>query len=106
MASVRPVLVLLRASLLGALQYRTDVLFESLRSLFELVWTLLPLFIVFGGSERIAGWTLPEALLVTGWFVFLKALLDGLITPSVVATIELIRRGTFDFVLVKPVEAQ
>jgi ABC-2 type transport system permease protein len=102
----RTIAVLLRASILGSLQYRADVVFEGLRSLFELAWTLVPLLVVFGARGHVAGWSLPEALLVTAWFVFLKALLDGLIVPSVVSTIELIRRGTFDFVLVKPVDAQ
>jgi ABC-2 type transport system permease protein len=43
---------------------------------------------------------------VTAWFTLMKALLEGMMTPSLVATVEQIRRGTFDFVLVKPVDAQ
>ncbi len=106
MSSLRPLAVLQRASILGAMQYRTDFFFSMLRSLLEVCWTIVPLLVVFGARPTLAGWTFPEAVLVTAWFVFLKSILEGVLTPSVVSTIELVRRGTFDFVLVKPVDAQ
>ena len=43
---------------------------------------------------------------MTAWFTLSKGVLEGLVTPSLVSTIEQIRRGTFDFVLLKPVDAQ
>ncbi len=104
--SLRAPLVLVRASVLSSLQYRGDFVFEALRALFEVAWTLVPLLVVFGQRATIAGWSLSEALLVTAWFTALKAVLEGIITPSLVSTIEQIRRGTFDFVLLKPIDAQ
>jgi ABC-2 type transport system permease protein len=104
--SLRAPLVLLRASILSSLQYRGDFFFEAVRALFEVAWTLVPLLVIFGQRPTIAGWHVDEALLVTAWFTALKALLEGLITPSLVQTVEQIRRGTFDFVLLKPVDAQ
>jgi len=98
--------VLARASVLGSLQYRAEFFFDAVRSLFDAAWMLVPLLVVFGIRKQIAGWDVNEALLVTAWFTLLKALLEGIMTPSLVATVEQIRRGTFDFVLVKPVDAQ
>lgn len=98
--------VLARASLLGSLQYRAEFFFDAVRSLFDATWALVPLLVVFGVRKQIAGWNVDEALLVTAWFTLLKALLEGIMTPSLVGTIEQIRRGTFDFVLIKPVDAQ
>jgi ABC-2 type transport system permease protein len=98
--------VLARASVLGSLQYRAEFFFDAVRSVFDAAWTLVPLLVVFGARATIAGWNVNEALLVTAWFTLLKALLEGIMTPSLVSTIEQIRRGTFDFVLVKPVDAQ
>ncbi|MGZ3426038.1 MAG: ABC transporter permease, partial [Polyangia bacterium] len=54
----------------------------------------------------IAGWSLEEAALVTAWFTFLRAILDGAVQPSLQAVVEHIRKGTLDFVLLKPADAQ
>jgi ABC-2 type transport system permease protein len=104
--SLRAARVLLRASALSTLQYRAEVLFGVIRALFEVAWAVVPLVVVFGQRPTIGGWRLDEALLVTAWFTAEKALLEGVITPSVVTTIEQIRRGTFDFHLLKPVDSQ
>jgi ABC-2 type transport system permease protein len=52
------------------------------------------------------GWTFPEMLLVLGWFVALKGVLEGAVSPSLTAVIEHVRKGTLDFVLLKPADAQ
>jgi len=62
---------------------------------------------VRGASKRgISGWSAEEALVVTGWFVVLQAILDGAINPGLQAVVEHIRKGTLDFVLLKPADAQ
>jgi ABC-2 type transport system permease protein len=99
-------LVKLRASMQLALQYRADFFFGGVISLFESAWGLAPLLVVFQRRQQVAGWTFPEALLVIAWFTLMKGLLWGAITPSLVAVVEHIRQGTFDFFLVKPADAQ
>lgn len=96
----------LRASLLLAMQYRYDFLIDGAISLLSVIPVILPIFVVFGGRGDIAGWTLPEALLVTAWFVTLDAVIDGAISPSLTAVVDHIRKGTLDFVLIKPADAQ
>jgi ABC-2 type transport system permease protein len=44
--------------------------------------------------------------MVMGWFTFLQGVLEGAINPSLVAVVEHIRKGTLDFVLLKPADAQ
>src|SRR6185369_1405600 len=56
--------------------------------------------------QSVAGWTFEEALLVTGWFTLLEAILEGAINPSLTAVVEHVRKGTLDFVLLKPADAQ
>ena len=68
--------------------------------------TLVPLLVVFGKRGEVAGWSFPEMLLVLGWFVLLKGFLEGAIAPSLTNVIEHVRKGTLDFVLLKPVDAQ
>ncbi|MDQ3266816.1 MAG: ABC-2 family transporter protein [Myxococcota bacterium] len=96
----------LRASLLLAMQYRYDFLIDGAISLFSVFPVVLPIFVIFQGRADIVGWTLPQALLVTGWFVTLDAIIDGAISPSLTAVVDHIRKGTLDFVLLKPADAQ
>ena len=96
----------LRLSLLMSMQYRWDFLLDGLMSLFWTTVSLVPLYLVFRERPIIAGWTYGEALVVVGWFTVLDAVLKGAINPSLTIVIEHIRRGTLDFVLLKPADAQ
>lgn len=98
----------LRTSALLAAQYRWDFLVDGCISVFWAVTAVVPLFVVYGDASRpgIPGWTFGEALLVTGWFILLQGVLDGAINPGLQAVIDHIRKGTLDFVLLKPADAQ
>ena len=98
--------VQMRTSMVLAMQYRLDFLIEGVVSAFWLGVTLIPLLVVFGKRPSVAGWTYDQALLVVGMFVFLKGVLEGAITPSLMNVVEHIRKGTLDFVLLKPADAQ
>lgn len=95
-----------KASLLGAMQYRSDFLLQGLMSLYWLAWNLVPLIVLFGSRDSVAGWDAPSALVVIGWFTVLRGILEGAINPSLVDIVERIRTGGFDYVLLKPADAQ
>jgi ABC-2 type transport system permease protein len=98
----------LRTSGLLAAQYRWDFVVDGVVSLFFMATAIVPLFVVYGDGSRpgIPGWTFGEALVVTGWFILLQGILDGAVNPGLQAVIEHIRKGTLDFVLMKPADAQ
>jgi ABC-2 type transport system permease protein len=96
----------LRVSLATAMQYRADFFVEGLMSLYWIGWNVLPLFVLFDGRQSVGGWTPGEALVVIGWFIVLRGLLEGLVSPSLVDVVERIRSGSFDYVLLKPADAQ
>ena len=96
----------LRMSAVSAMQYRADFLVRGLLAILGMTVTLLPIFIVFGARSSVAGWSFPEALVVVGWFTLLRAVLEGGVSPSLTAVVEHVRRGTLDFVLLKPADAQ
>jgi ABC-2 type transport system permease protein len=99
--------VQVRASALLAMQYRADFLLQGAISAFWALMTLVPLRVVFSGERTsVAGWSYPEALVVLGWFTLLRAVLEGAINPSLLAVVDHIRKGTLDFVLLKPADAQ
>jgi len=95
-----------RASLLLAMQYRLDFLLDGLVEVFWMAAAIVPLLVVFHARPRIAGWSFGEALMVMGWFTFLEGVLEGAINPSLASVVEHIRKGTLDFVLLKPADAQ
>jgi ABC-2 type transport system permease protein len=98
--------VQLRASLLLGVQYRYDFLIDGAIEVFWTATALVPLFVVFQKRTSIAGWSFGEALLVAGWFTLLQGVLEGAINPSLASVVDHIRKGTLDFVLVKPADAQ
>jgi ABC-2 type transport system permease protein len=95
-----------RMSLLVALQYRLDFFLTFSLGLFWSVSALVPLLVLFRLRSGVAGWTWPEALLVAAFFLMIKSVLSAMIQPSAVATVEQIRLGTLDFVLLKPADSQ
>ncbi len=103
---LRLYLVQLRASFQTAMQYRIDFLVGGAMALFWLFWNLVPMIVVWGNRGTVASWSFPEALLVVAWFTLLKELLEGAVQPALIAVVEHIRKGTLDFVLLKPADAQ
>lgn len=95
-----------RVAWMTALQYRSNFVAEAVMTLFWLGWTVAPLFFLFHQRDTIAGWTWNEALIVTGFFVTLQGLLEGVVDPNLRAVVEHVRKGTLDFVLLKPHDAQ
>jgi ABC-2 type transport system permease protein len=96
----------LRASATVAMQYRLDFVVQGGLALFWAGWGLVPLLVVFGKRDGIAGWSFEEALVVIGWFMVMKGVLEGAVNPSLASVVEHIRKGTLDFVLLKPADAQ
>ena len=106
MRYLRLLAVQLRISLVLAMQYRADFLLDGFIEIFWMATAIVPLYVVFHLRPSVAGWSFGDSLMVMGWFTFLQGVLEGAINPSLVAVVEHIRKGTLDFVLVKPADAQ
>ena len=59
--------VQVKASAVTSMQYRIDFLLEGAMSLYWLGWNLVPLLVLFGQRETVAGWDFPSALVVIAW---------------------------------------
>jgi len=103
---LRLLAVQLRASTALALQYRLEFLGQGALALFWAATALVPLLVVYTGRDGVAGWSFEEALVVMGWFTLMKGVLEGAVNPSLASVVEHIRKGTLDFVLLKPADAQ
>lgn len=95
-----------KAATLLSLQYRVDFLIQGVMALFWCGTALVPLLVLFSQRTGVAGWSAPEAMLVVGFFMALKGFLVGVIQPSLSNVVEHIRKGTLDFLLLKPADAQ
>jgi ABC-2 type transport system permease protein len=98
--------VQLRLSAAAGMAYRGDFLLEGVMSIGWLFITLMPLYVLYADRPSVGGWTAPEALVVVAYFTGIKGVLEGVVSPSFVDLVERIRSGAFDYVLLKPVDAQ
>ncbi len=98
--------VQLRISIAAAMAYRANFLVEGILSIAYSALTLLPLFVVYGARASFNGWDLSSALVVMAYFAALQALLGGVVSPSMRDLVERVRNGSFDYVLLKPLDAQ
>lgn len=98
--------VQLRASIAQAAQYRLDFVLGAVMSVFWTAAALTPLVVVYARRPTLGGWTRDEALLVVAFFTILKGAIQGAIEPSITNTVEHLRKGTLDFLLLKPADAE
>ncbi|MGE0547243.1 MAG: ABC transporter permease [Kofleriaceae bacterium] len=99
-------IVQLRISAAAAMTYRADFLLEGVMAVMWFGLTLLPLIVLYSDRNTVAGWDAPAALIVIAFFMGIRAVLEGLVSPSLIAMVEQIRTGSFDYVLLKPADAQ
>ena len=99
-------LVQARISIAQAMAYRANFLIEGVLSVAWLGVTLLPVYVLFDHRASFAGWDAPSALIVIAYFTALRAIIDGVVGPSLVDMVQNIRSGAFDYVLLKPIDAQ
>jgi ABC-2 type transport system permease protein len=95
-----------KMSLVSAMQYRGDFVIEGVMSLYWIAWNVLPLLILFADRDAVAGWDEPSSLVVIGWFMLLRGILEGAVNPALAEVVERLRTGSFDYVLLKPADAQ
>jgi ABC-2 type transport system permease protein len=98
-----------RASAQNELAYRANFWISLLHSLLNLGTGVLGVMVLFGQVETIRGWDLPSTLALLGVYLTLSALRGLFIGPSLEALAGMdgeIWTGTFDFTLLRPVNAQ
>ncbi len=95
-----------RAAFLAKLQYRADFFVDALLELFWTGSAIAPLFVVYRDRTTVAGASFGEALAVVGVFTILTGVLETAVTPSLNRLVEHVRKGTLDFVLLAPRDAQ
>lgn len=96
----------LRLSVMNELQYRINFFIQVFESALALGTALIVLALVYGHTNTLAGWQRYELQALLGIFTMLMSILQASIQPNISRLMGDIQQGTFDFVLVKPIDAQ
>ncbi|EDM80772.1 hypothetical protein PPSIR1_12853 [Plesiocystis pacifica SIR-1] len=103
--NLRYVAAALRVSVLAALEYRVGFWTEAVLGV---IWSLAgaaPLVVALEHRPDIAGWTPWEVVLLSGFYLIFAGAFGALIEPPLFETMNHIRRGTLDYVLLRPVDS-
>jgi ABC-2 type transport system permease protein len=95
-----------RVGLLNELEYRANFFVQILQSLLELATAIAGLLVVFRHTDQLKGWTRDELVGLLGIYFLVGGLISTVIRPSLERFMEDVRRGTLDFTLTKPRDAQ
>ena len=93
-------------SLYTEMEYRANFIVNIIMSLVWVAFAILGLKIFFFHRDQIGRWGYYEAMVVVGVYSFFNGFIEAVLQPNMSRIIEQIRLGTFDFVLIKPVNSQ
>jgi ABC-2 type transport system permease protein len=95
----------LRMSVLAALQYRLGFWTEGILGILWSALGMAPLLIAVEHQGAVVGWSGWELVVLTGCFTLISGLFGALIQPALNESMNHIRRGTLDYVLLRPADA-
>jgi ABC-2 type transport system permease protein len=103
---LRLVLTFLRLGALYELEYRANFFIQIFQATLSLLVSLGGLQIIFSHTEDLGGWQPAELLALVGVYQIVGGLINTVINPSMQRFMEDVRKGTLDFALTKPEDAQ
>lgn len=96
----------LKIGMLNELQYRANFFIQLFQSGLSLAVSLAGVLVIYNHTDSINGWTSADLLMVIGIFFIIGGLIGFIVQPSMYRLMEDIRKGTLDFVLVRPIDSQ
>lgn len=88
-----------------SLAYRSEAVIEILLDLIWLAWELLSLQIIFSNTVSLGGWGRGELIALLGVLLLVNTFLAMFIWPNTEKFNASIRDGSFDYVLLQPVNS-
>lgn len=95
----------LKISCLAALQYRLGFWSEGVLSVLWSLVGIVPLLVAVDHQGLVAGWGAWQLMVLSGWFLICSSIFGFFLEPSLIATMNHIRHGTLDYVLLRPADA-
>ena len=97
---------LARVSLHTLVQYRSDLLASLFASILSAATALIGILVVALNTESLNGWNSAGLILLLGVHYIIGGVVGCSLAPSLGETVELIRDGSFDYIVVQPIDAQ
>lgn len=94
------------ANLEEELQYRANFFASLASTLFWLLAAFLTAALFFRQTSEIGGWSFWEVVALLGVFNTMGGVVEALLRPNIGRLVQLVRQGSLDFVLAKPVDPQ
>ena len=93
-------------SIAAEMEYRANFFVASLTSVMMLGVSLFSLGVLYRTGYEMGNWTYAQALIVVGLFTILSGVQQMCFHPNRRQITEMVREGTLDFVLLKPIDSQ
>lgn len=106
MRYLRTLLEFWHTSIAAEMEYRANFFTALISSLMMLGLSLFTISVFYRTGYEMGGWTYAQALIVVGLFTILSGVQQTLYHPNRRQITELVREGTLDFVLLKPIDSQ
>jgi ABC-2 type transport system permease protein len=94
------------SSLASEMEYRANFITSSLYSFGQLAGTLLTINVLYSKNYQFAGWSREAAYIVVALFTLLDGITTSALSPNLSRIVSHVQRGTLDFILLKPLDAQ
>ena len=106
MSYLRILWAFFRLGVLSELEYRANFFVQIVQSALSLLVSLGGLAIVFNQTDTLGGWRPNQLLALVGIYLLMGGVINMVINPSMQRFMEDVRKGTLDFTLTKPEDAQ
>lgn len=94
------------SSLRAEMEYRLNFVVSALYSLGQLAGTLFTVNVLYEKGLGFAGWSREETYLVVALFTLMDGITSSCLSPNLSKIVAHVQKGTLDFILLKPVDAQ
>ena len=106
MSYLRLFFIFFKVGMLTELEYRVNFFVQLFQSLLNLAGALIGVAVLFSHTAKLGDWTAPQICVLLGIFLLVGGGIGMVLRPSMQKLMEDVRRGTFDFTLTKPEDAQ
>lgn len=106
MRYLRLLALFFKSNLLMELEYRANFVAQAMLGVLWAGVTFASVTVFFTQTDALGGWTYEQALIIVGLSVLIEGTIQLLLQPNVAKIIQMVRDGTMDFVLTKPVNSQ
>lgn len=106
MRAIQLIMLHVRLAALTELQYRANFVAQLASSAATALLAIVSTQLVFAHTTEVGGWSRPELYVVVGCWFIVSAIVETIALPPLRTFASRIQQGDFDYILVRPEDAQ